>query len=567
MKEPARIAAFYRAFGGLRPLWRRMSAWERAWALAAAAAWLAGAWLRLGRIGLTPFGLDEGIASILTVQLVRGGQIPLVGVKTSLHFYNPPLLPWLLAPWFAISRDPALATWFVAALGCAAAAGMGWCAWRLAGRNRIAGAAAIVMASLIPFWIEHSRRLWGHALILPFGVAALYFAIRWILDGRRWAAAGAIACVAAGQALHFSAVLWWIPLAMGAALHRPRAPLAWKPLLAGALIAMLWYGPYAIHLAKTDFLDVRIIAAAMTGKAQGAGPSIRSPGWSFFTLLSTGLHNDAIGGGSELAHNLSSAQVNLDLLAMFIIFATLIWAAIRIVMKIVSDVRGKRPRNGLKKSRTEGMDVLILWGLAIAAIPPVIYAILKVTFVPAYLLPAAPGVVLLCSGMLARAHETCFGTARGETPCGRWMARAAIYIAVLWWAKSSLGTTNYVNTLLAAANPSTPYFTTLKDQREAVDWIASDAGDGPMLVVQGARREAGLDYNFFYLFWARTNEPERFQSRDDWRKFYIVRDSKDRLPPAYAAALDALPQRQFGNLTVYSSADRAAYSSLTRANP
>ena len=46
--------------------------------------------LRLRDLTLTAFGIDEGIASILAIQLNHYGMFPLVGVKTSLFFYNPP---------------------------------------------------------------------------------------------------------------------------------------------------------------------------------------------------------------------------------------------------------------------------------------------------------------------------------------------------------------------------------------------------------------------------------------------------------------------------------------------
>lgn len=525
----------------------------RAWLGLAAAALVFGALARMLFPTLTAFGLDEGIASILTRQLVGQGQIPLVGVKTSLHFYNPPLLPWLFAPWFALSRDPAVATEFVALLGVAAAGGMGWCGWRLSNGNRAVAATAVLLAALSPTWIEHSRRLWGHALILPSTVAALIFAARWILDGRRWALTGLIASIAAAQALHFSGALLWISFGLIWILtpraRRPRIGVG--PLLAGVAVALLWYGPYCVHLLETGFVDVRIIADAILGRARAASDPVGSPLSAFlFTLADLG-HNDVMG----IVPSTWPAFYRSILPPMRALSALLLLAA---AGAAILDICRKWQSSGSEETTPPNRALpeaspLAMWGLVLTGVPTVAFSLVRASFVPAYLLPAAPGIALL----VARTAGEAMDARRSHRA-----ARLAFGGAMLAWAAVSALNWIAATRALATATPESQTFTTLRDQRRAVDWIVRESGGEPALVTQGERNVAtGIDYSYLYLLWAASDDATRFRSLDDWRRLFLIRDSKERLLPTVDAALEAVldsPGAErvvFGNLTVY-EADR-----------
>lgn len=502
----------------------------------ALAAWLAGAFLRCEKIAVTPFGLDEGIAAILTAQLTHGGQFPLTGVKTSLHFYNPPLLQWLLAPAFLLRRDPALATLFVAWLGALAPLALAAAAWRLAGRRRIPAAAALALASLAPFWIEHSRRLWGHALILPFSCLFLLFLVWWILDRRPWALAGAIASAAAAQALHFSGVLLWPVAACLWFTWRPRAPFSWRWAGAGLLIAAFWYGPYGAHLVKTDFLDLRIIAAAATGRSGSAPParSIRSPGPVALNLLADGLHNDALGREQFLPPRLAAMRAGLRGISVALCLAALILAI-------------QECRRGGAAEENSGAP-LWGWGLILALAPVAAFSVARVTFVPAYLLAGAPGVILLAAGAIARlqtrleAHSETLGSSFAV-----WIPPLALAI----WSVYAAAYSHAIPGFLRSADLSSASFTTLERQREVAAWIVERSRGEPALARQLAHPRQGLDYSYFYLLWARTDQPERFQDRAGWRRLFLIRDAKDSMPGPSAGQLHVLPYRRFGNVEVY----------------
>src|SRR2546425_3225309 len=103
-------------------------AWVRTTAILAILALAAG--LRLWRLDLVEFRNDEGPALRLAENMVRLGQIPLVGLTNSVGVSNPPHFIYFLAPVVAVARDPQVAS---AAVGLANAAGVGgvvWLGWR-----------------------------------------------------------------------------------------------------------------------------------------------------------------------------------------------------------------------------------------------------------------------------------------------------------------------------------------------------------------------------------------------------------------------------------------------------
>jgi len=522
------------------------------WPLAAVAL-IAGTAARVLFPGLTAFGLDEGIASILTVQLVHKGQIPLVGVKTGLFFYNPPLLPWALAPAFALSRSPVTATEWVSLWNITSVLGMGWCAWRLSGRDSAVATIAVIVAALSPTWVEHSRRLWGHALMLPATTAALCFAIRWFFDGRLWALTGLMASVAAAQALHFSGALLWIVFGLlWISTPRGRRPrIGAGPLITGIAVALLWYGPYFVHLVRTDFQDVRIMADAVQGKARAEGSPIGSPWTAFALLLGDAGHSDVMGIDPASWPALYRATLPpLRILSVSLLLSGLLYAVYRILrgrwtLLLTED----------KRATADNPLPLALWGVVLAVVPPVAFWLVQASFVPAYLLPGAPGAVLLAAGLAA-------GARRGEL-----FARTGLIAAMSAWSIVTVVNWAAVMTTLATATPESQTFTTLRHQDEAAAWIARHADEQPVVVTQGERKlETGIDYSYLYLLWAETDDPERFRRLDDWQQLFVIVDSKDRLHPDVLAALEGADTRreEFGTLRVY-GVDRATSKPLLQA--
>src|SRR5690606_10343271 len=122
--------------------------------------------LRLAGLGAVQFGIDEGYASVFSTQIAWGRGFPLRGIETSYGFHNPPLLFWLLTPWFFLSRDPLVAQGFIAALGSFSCV-FAWRAGRLL-NGPACGLAAAVIVAICPNAVEHTRRLWGHDFIIFF---------------------------------------------------------------------------------------------------------------------------------------------------------------------------------------------------------------------------------------------------------------------------------------------------------------------------------------------------------------------------------------------------------------
>src|SRR5690349_15621505 len=75
--------------------------------------------MRFGEPGIVEFKLDEAWLSRLSLEWLRGGTFPLIGMPSSVGLPNPPVSVYLISLPFALSSNPLVATLFVAALNVA----------------------------------------------------------------------------------------------------------------------------------------------------------------------------------------------------------------------------------------------------------------------------------------------------------------------------------------------------------------------------------------------------------------------------------------------------------------
>jgi hypothetical protein len=224
--------------------------------------------LRLNAPDIVPYRLDEAITSAFASKIATAREFPLVGLKTSFGFHNPPTIFYLAAPIFFLARDP---VWFgilIALLGVVGVVAIGLATRGLFGPR--AGLAAMLLAGCSANALEHSRRMWGHDFIIP--ASGLVF---WCLFARgntapsraRLAAACAIAALA--QSLHLSGILLWIPIAWVAIWHRTEGTIR-PTLIAGVAALAFVYMPWLVENAHAGWSDVRQIAHVVTSDSGNA---------------------------------------------------------------------------------------------------------------------------------------------------------------------------------------------------------------------------------------------------------------------------------------------------------
>ncbi|MCC5876010.1 MAG: glycosyltransferase family 39 protein [Candidatus Sumerlaeia bacterium] len=456
--------------------------------------------LRASDLGLVAFQIDEATASAIATQIAHGRNFPLAGIRTSFGFQNPPLLLYLLAPFFAISRDPVVPALFLATLGTSAV----YLAWRsgmlLAGRPAAWTAALLIAFS--PNAIEHCRRLWGHDLQVFFAAVAVYTALlAW--RRRRWLPL-AISFLAAGaaQSVHLSGALLWF--AGGAVLLSGRPPRWWWAVVVGIAGVFLIYLPWLIHDIRQGFHDLRIIVGLILYAPTSADLGLPVfPFMAWALVLGDFWTNDLLGDFRPWMLTPLAGVIGLGqtLLALTFLGAAIHFFAMITVRRWHGDDRRITP-------------VLVMFFPASLSL--VFFGMLMTGSVPAYHLPALFPVAIMAAWGIAG-----FWRRRYWRPC--------IVMLLLLWVVVSMA--NVLETRRAIANglgTSIP----LDERKEVVLAIATSMGEESFHLAQdGRRRGAGLDVAWIYLFyWVDIHEQYTTDPMDADHVFVLI-DDRSRLRP------------------------------------
>ena len=246
---------------------------------------------------------DQGQDMLVLDALVHGGEVPLLGPRTSVGtFHHGAVYYYLLAPAAAISgADPVAVTAEIALFGIAAVAAVWWLA-RLVG-GPLAAAAAGLLAAVSPAGIDESTFIWNPNLI-PLAAAVAFAAAlqAWQSRNARWWLLSALGAMVTMQchvlgvvALPPLILAWLVDLRRRRAVAEPLAPLLRAGAGAAAII-IAGYVPLLVHDLTHDFSETRAILAYLAGgggEATGTGPlgrlaivGLRSITWPFVGLIS-----------------------------------------------------------------------------------------------------------------------------------------------------------------------------------------------------------------------------------------------------------------------------------------
>ena len=252
------------------------------WWLAAAGVVLLGALLRLWRLDLAEFKLDELAVTRLVFALTQQGQWPARGIPSSLGTNNSPLVVYLLALPALVRPTPLALTAFVALLNVAGIAGTLWFARRFFGA--VAALVAGVLFATTPWAVVYSRKIWEQDLLPPL-VLLFFLGLFLVVVERkpRWLLlCGASAAIAVQ--LHPSAVV--LPaIGLLALLRWPRR-FPWRFLVLAAVVTLLLLLPYLLMESRIGFADW---AAALsgTGKSHPGRLGSMTMSWLFWAEVAS----------------------------------------------------------------------------------------------------------------------------------------------------------------------------------------------------------------------------------------------------------------------------------------
>ncbi len=493
--------------------------------------------LRLSALDLTPYNIDESLLSIFASQAGTLREFPLRGIRTSFGFHNPPLLVWLMAPFFAISKDPRLAMAAMAVAGAAAVPLTGLAVSRISDVRVGTVAAAIVAFS--PAAIDHSRRLWGHDTIVFFSALTLFLAVFAIRRSDwRWMAAS-MASAAAAQCCHLSgALIWIVPLG---ALLAFKPPWWRKSLLGGFAALAFFYAPWLVRdsglTGGEPFAETGLILRVLSGQAGGAG----TPG-----------HSTALVSWLCATTDLAASDAAGDSWPLFFQERP----ALRAVRWIVCASFAALVVGGIARAlRTRTPERPWLLVLAVAAVAPLaVFALLPVATVPAYQLPALlPAAVLAgyaIDGLRVRRFQP---------------GLVALLLFVVWahWQVFAL------RAFLASADGEDRIGGLLRHKQAVVRHIAEAGGaPGTYAVAQDGRlSETGVDYWVMFLHFVETGDPD--SPTGPAERLFVVRHNRTRLRPEVVSALEPLEFAGIGPWRVYefSGPEAAAWRETVRRFP
>jgi 4-amino-4-deoxy-L-arabinose transferase-like glycosyltransferase len=214
------------------------------------------AWLRLRRLDLVEFKVDEAIA----IDMARGvldGHFPTAGLTSSTGALNPPLLIYLMAIPLAVRDDPIAATAFVALLAVAAVTLTYFALRPRFGLLVALGAAAFFAAA--PWAVLFGRKVWGQN-VLPVVSVGLLWSLFAVLERER---TRAVAFVPIGLCLafqlNFSAIALVIPA--GAVVFYRARDIHWRAFAAGVGVAFLLIEPWLLHQTTHGFEDISALVS------------------------------------------------------------------------------------------------------------------------------------------------------------------------------------------------------------------------------------------------------------------------------------------------------------------
>ena len=500
--------------------------------------------LRLARLDLMAFEMDEAVACIQAIRFTHYGLWPLLGVKTSFQFYNSPLFIYVISPAFLVTTDARFAALLFALLGMAGV----YVVYRT-GREFFSPAVGLVAAAMLavsPAAVEYSRRLWGHSLIQVLCPVVFYLMLRWVVAGRAKAIFWLALIAGAAQQFHFSGALLWGQLVLAYLLFRPRTD--WIGFVCGLVLGLVGYLPYFIAEADLGLDDLGIIGQLIwrgTGEpwSLGLGPLV------YWLLAVTDLgHNNFL--QDEFAPFL--ARIPLYRVTRAAVGAAWIGALVGCAVCVVRDLRGGRLWRSLGEGKAARPLILLLWSL----VPLVAFLGLRAQVVAPYFLVVYPAPFLAIAWAVVALWQRLESSVRAIGL--RRLAQAAIVILLAAWAGHQLVFQVALRWRLDRDGGGVGSYASFGAQQKAMQFIAMYAPDRTAVVseeyLDPRDLTKGISFRYWFLLWTFDHNMERFFPRDREKAdyWYVIRNTNLHIRSDFDAFLEIsrLHEREFGFLWV-----------------
>lgn len=336
-----------------------------------AAILLIAAFLRMGSPQVVEFKRDEAALSLLALDVARGGQLPLLGIGSSVGVPNAPANVYLLAVPYIFDTSPATATQFIGLLNLLAIAVTYGFARRYVGP--VTALVAIGLFAVSPWAVIFSRKIWAQNMLPLFVVLVALTGVLGFIERKRWAQLAHLPLLVITGQIHYAAFVI-VPVS-ALLIWRGRRHLS-RAFVIGGVLAMLLTVPYAVGMLRAGALDA----------INDASPAAETSG---LTLTTAALRGAAVVIAGTEIHSLAGPDRFEDYLAqvpaVYPLFALL--AGVLLLATGWLTLRAVRFRD----ARTPVDVALLVWLI----FPIIAFSVTWTPFYIHYLTPVFPAAFLI----------------------------------------------------------------------------------------------------------------------------------------------------------------------------
>lgn len=341
-----------------------------------AAVLLLAAYLRMGQPGIVEYKRDEANLSQLALDFVHTGDLPLLGIGSSVGVPNAPVNVYILAIPYLFSSNPLHATQFIGFMNVIAV-GVTYLIARRYTNGWIALSVALMLA-VNPWHVVFSRKIWAQNMLPLFVVLSVWTGLLGFVERKRWAQVAHLPLLVLTGQIHYGAFVM-IPstlyLLWQGRQHLSRA--FWLSIGAAIVFTL----PYAIGAMQVGLDGFQIAESGERPELRLTFEAVRSA-----ALLIAGTEIHALAGPQQFQAYLAAVPDVYPLLGV------VAWMVLLSVVYLV--VKHRKRRNPI-------VVTLLLWLI----FPVTVFSVTWTPFFIHYLIPIFPAAFLMLGFAVHDLHK------------------------------------------------------------------------------------------------------------------------------------------------------------------
>ncbi len=239
--------------------------------------------MRLAYPGIVEFKHDEAYLSLLALDALAAGTLPVLGMPSSVGLPNAPASVWLLMIPYKLTNNPLVATMFVALLNVAGVGLLFVLARRLFDRH-VAFMAALLYA--VNLWaVVYSRKIWAQDMHTPLLLLALWFGLLGFMDGRRVFQVLALPVLLLALQIHYAG--WALLPLIAWFLIVGRKQIVWGSLTLSVVLAVGVMVPFGVGIWQAVQQNPDLVSS-LRSRDGGTGFSPDAVGYNFQLAMGAG---------------------------------------------------------------------------------------------------------------------------------------------------------------------------------------------------------------------------------------------------------------------------------------